>query len=100
MAGEPLASSVTDPFLLDELLATLRRFSLIDLREGSLAMHRLVQVAARERLPAAEQARWALTAERVGPSGTPSLAAIAGLPHPTGRRGSALLSRAAQRRAP
>jgi hypothetical protein len=63
---KPLADSVADPFLLDELLATLRSFGLIDLRDGSLLMHRLVRVAARERLPQPEQRRWAGIASQVG----------------------------------
>jgi tetratricopeptide (TPR) repeat protein len=73
---EPLATSVTDPLSLDELIAALRRYSLIDLTDRSLAMHRLVQVSVRGRLPPAEKPAWAEAAVRLVGAALPSYADI------------------------
>src|SRR5262249_41046363 len=63
-AGAPgfppaLAAAVGDPFSLDEAVKALRRYSLIDVHDGSLSVHRLVQAAARDRLGEAERRTWA-----------------------------------------
>jgi serine/threonine protein kinase/tetratricopeptide (TPR) repeat protein len=51
---EPLCDEVA----FDACIATLRRYSFIRRDPDSLAIHRLVQLATRERLSKAEQAQW------------------------------------------
>jgi hypothetical protein len=42
--------ALSDPLVFDEALITLRSFSLLEMQSDSLAMHRLVQAVARDRL--------------------------------------------------
>ncbi|MDY7225332.1 FxSxx-COOH system tetratricopeptide repeat protein [Hyalangium rubrum] len=58
---ESLAPVVTDEVRRDEVIGTLRRYSLVQVHQHYLLFHRLVQVVMRERLEE-EQARWARTA--------------------------------------
>jgi tetratricopeptide (TPR) repeat protein len=65
--GAPhLPDSVKDlanPVLFDEAIASLRRYSLIKVRDSSfLSVHRLVQAAARDRLSEGKKELWALSA--------------------------------------
>ncbi len=62
---EPLASVVVDPLLFDDAVAALRRYSLIDVSDESLSVHRLVQAVVRDRLGEGERKRWAETAVRL-----------------------------------
>nr|QNO48202.1 hypothetical protein PGANABGL_00016 [Methanosarcinales archaeon ANME-2c ERB4] len=62
---EPLASVVVDPLLFDDVVAALRRYSLIDASDESLSVHRLVQAVVRDRLGADEEKRWVETAVRL-----------------------------------
>jgi tetratricopeptide (TPR) repeat protein len=48
---EALAAAVADEIALDEALGALRRFSLVELQDGAVSVHRLVQAVTRERLP-------------------------------------------------
>jgi tetratricopeptide (TPR) repeat protein len=54
-----LAAAVSDPLALDEAVKALRRYSLIDVQEDALSVHRLVQAAVRDRLGEGERAAWA-----------------------------------------
>ncbi len=54
-----LSSAVGDPLALDDAIQALRRYSLIDAHDDVLSVHRLVQVAVRDRLAEAGRRRWA-----------------------------------------
>lgn len=60
-----LAEAVTDPLVLDEAVAALRRCSLVEAQESSLSVHRLVQAVVRDRLSEEDRALWAEIAVRV-----------------------------------
>jgi len=60
-----LAEALSDPFTLDEAVAALRRYSFIEVHEGALSVHRLVQAVVRDRLPAADRKVWAEAALRL-----------------------------------
>jgi tetratricopeptide (TPR) repeat protein len=62
---ETLAAAVADEVALEDALAALRRYSLLNRVEESVTLHRLVQWVARDRLAATEQARWTEAAVRV-----------------------------------
>jgi len=61
VAGFPpaLAEAVADPFALDEAVKALRRYSLIEVHDDALSVHRLVQAAVRDRLDEGERRAWA-----------------------------------------
>lgn len=59
----PLANAVSDDIRLDELIATLRQYSLVHVTNGALLFHRLVQVVMSHRLRD-DQKQWALFALR------------------------------------
>jgi Tfp pilus assembly protein PilF/nucleoside phosphorylase len=54
-----LAQAVTEPLALNTALAALRRYSLMEVGEDSLAVHRLVQAVVRDRLDEEEKKEWA-----------------------------------------
>ena len=56
---QPLADAVADPLAFDEALAALRRYSLVEVRNDALSVHRLVQAVARDRLPEEARRMWA-----------------------------------------
>jgi len=56
---EPLKSTVTDTLALNNAVASLRRYSLIQKDEDALYLHRLVQVVTRDRLSEEERKKWA-----------------------------------------
>jgi tetratricopeptide (TPR) repeat protein len=60
-----LSDAVSDPLLLDEAIAALRRCSLVEAQESSLSVHRLVQAVVRDRLTDDEFALWSEAAVRV-----------------------------------
>lgn len=60
-----LAAAVSDPLVLDEAIAALRRCSLVEAQESTLSVHRLVQAVVRDRLSDDEYAMWAEAAVRV-----------------------------------
>lgn len=60
-----LAEAVSDPLVLDEAIAALRRCSLVEAQESTLSVHRLVQAVVRDRLSDADHAMWAEAAVRV-----------------------------------
>jgi tetratricopeptide (TPR) repeat protein len=62
---EPMASAAADPILLDDAVAALRRYSLVDYSSGMLSIHRLVQFVARDRLSERQRQTWALAAVHV-----------------------------------
>ena len=59
---QPLAASVANPFALNRAVAALRRYSLLERKGDTLAVHRLVQVVTRDRLTAAMRQFWIDTA--------------------------------------
>jgi serine/threonine protein kinase len=61
-APETLRAPLHDEIAFDQCIATLRRYSLIRREPDSLAIHRLVQLATRERLSEQERAQWTGTA--------------------------------------
>jgi serine/threonine protein kinase len=61
-APETLRAPLRDEIAFDECIATLRRYSLIRREPDSLSIHRLVQLATRERLTERERAQWTGTA--------------------------------------
>jgi len=62
---ESLAAAVTDPLAWDEALAALRRYSMVEVSGDALAVHRLVQAVARDRLAEETRRTWAGAAVRV-----------------------------------
>jgi tetratricopeptide (TPR) repeat protein len=54
-----LVAALKDPLALDDAVAALRRYSLVDAQEEGLGVHRLVQAVVRERLPDDERRAWA-----------------------------------------
>jgi len=59
---EPLASTASDRLAMNRAIRVLRRYSLIDVSDESLSVHRLVQAVVRDRLGEYEGTRWAETA--------------------------------------
>jgi tetratricopeptide (TPR) repeat protein len=59
-----LAGAVTDELVFDEAVAELRRWSLVELDDDSLSIHRLVQAVIRDRLGENEKKKWAEAAVR------------------------------------
>jgi tetratricopeptide (TPR) repeat protein len=55
----PLAETVSDVLKLDEAIAELRRFSLIEANEQSIWIHRLVSTLSRDRLTEITRKEWA-----------------------------------------
>ncbi len=55
---EPLASSTADEFAFDEIVAELRRYSLISGTGNKFSVHQLVQAVTRDRLTEDEQKNW------------------------------------------
>jgi tetratricopeptide (TPR) repeat protein/tRNA A-37 threonylcarbamoyl transferase component Bud32 len=62
---EALRKRVHAEVSLDGCIASLRRYSLVRTEPDCLSVHRLVQLATRERLTEAERERWAVLALRV-----------------------------------
>ena len=62
---EPLASTASDRLAMNRAIRVLRRYSLIDVSDESLSVHRLVQAVVRDRLGEDEEKRWAETAVRL-----------------------------------
>jgi len=60
-----LAEAVNDTLGLDDAIAALRRYSLVEAQDSSLSVHRLVQAVVRDRLTEQEHATWAEIAVRV-----------------------------------
>jgi len=60
-----LAAAVTDEISLDEAVAVLRRYSLVERTGGNLSVHRLVQAIARDRLREEKKKKWAETAGNI-----------------------------------
>lgn len=58
----PLSAAMADPFMLDEAVAALRRYSFIEVHEGALTVHRLVQAVVRDRLSPEDRRAWAQAA--------------------------------------
>jgi hypothetical protein len=60
-----LAEAVNDTLGLDDAIAALRRYSLVEAQDSSLSVHRLVQAVVRDRLSPHEHAVWSEIAVRV-----------------------------------
>ncbi|MDO9533495.1 MAG: FxSxx-COOH system tetratricopeptide repeat protein, partial [Deltaproteobacteria bacterium] len=56
---QPLATMVQDPVALNDALAVLRRYSLMEVGDDALAVHRLVQAVVRDRLKKKGKEQWA-----------------------------------------
>ena len=54
-----LAAAVQDPVALNDALAVLRRYSLMEVADDALAVHRLVQAVVRDRLDKKGKKQWA-----------------------------------------
>ncbi len=57
--------SLTDPLILDNAIAALRHYSLIERKENNLSVHRLVQAVTREKLDEPARKQWAEAAVRI-----------------------------------
>jgi len=55
----PLAAVALDELELDDAVAALRRYSMVEIENDSLSFHRLAQAVARDRLAADEKRQWA-----------------------------------------
>ncbi len=58
----PLDGTAADPLRLDAAVADLRRFSLVDVANGTVSIHRLVQAVTRDRLTADDRTTWVAAA--------------------------------------
>jgi tetratricopeptide (TPR) repeat protein len=67
----PLADAVADPLAFNEAVAALRCYSLIEVRDDALSVHRLVQAVTRDRLAGKTQRTWAEAAVRLVNSAFP-----------------------------
>jgi len=61
----PLSTTVGDPMALDQVVAKLHRFSLVDITEKTLKLHRLVAAVARDRLNDKQHDNWCDVALRM-----------------------------------
>lgn len=68
---EPLASAVADDLQWDEAVGALRKYSLVEVQDGALSVHRLVQAVVRDRLDEEGRKSWAEAAVKVVNSGFP-----------------------------
>lgn len=55
---ETLAKAAKDPLLFDDAVAALRRYSLVEVDDGALSLHRLVQAVTRDRLSDEDRQSW------------------------------------------
>ena len=63
---EPLVSAVSDEIVLNDAIRALRRYSLLNVTDDSLSIHRLVQAVTRDRLKEdGEEKTWAEAAVRL-----------------------------------
>jgi hypothetical protein len=69
---EPLASCVSDPLALADIVVALRRYSLIRVVGDGLFIHRLLQTVVRAGLDDAAERDWVATATRLLRAGFPS----------------------------
>ncbi len=65
-------SALADPLESDAAVAVLRRYSLLEVKDQSLSLHRLVQQVIQDRLPETERARWQEAAVRLVAEAFPS----------------------------
>ena len=63
---ESLAETITNDLLLDEALSALRRYSLIEVKNEKLTIHRLVQAVIRSTIDETAFKQWAGVAVHVG----------------------------------
>ena len=56
---ETLAKAASDELGLDDVVVALKRYSLAEVSDGALSVHRLVQAVVRDRLPEEERKEWA-----------------------------------------
>lgn len=56
---ERLAGAARDDLAWDEAIAALRRYSLVEVSDDALSLHRLVQAVTRDRLSAEDRREWA-----------------------------------------
>ncbi len=78
---EPLATAASDPLDLSDTIAALRRFSLVQLDDDRLSVHRLLQTVVRGGLEAEAERTWAAAAVRLLSAGfSPPSDAIASWP--------------------
>ena len=59
---DTLAALVTDELALNDALSALRSYSLLDVQDETLSIHRLVQEVVRDGQSEADQLRWATAA--------------------------------------
>jgi len=65
MLPDTLSDVAADELSLDDAVAALRRYSLVQIEDGKLDVHRMVQAVVRDRLDAAGQEMWAEAAVRL-----------------------------------
>ena len=82
---DELAAGVCDALEFDESIAALRGYSLVRVEDDHITIHRLVQLAVRERLSDDERAQWAGTSLRMMEAAYPS-GALAGAYQPASGR--------------
>ena len=60
-----LADTVTDDMAFDDALAALRRYSIVEVTDDALSLHRLVQAVVRDRLTETDRQTWVEAAVRL-----------------------------------
>jgi tetratricopeptide (TPR) repeat protein len=56
---QPLAAAVADDLQWDDAVGALRKYSLVEVQDGAISVHRLVQAVVRDRLDEAGRKKWA-----------------------------------------
>jgi tetratricopeptide (TPR) repeat protein len=72
LSGGQLAAVVRDQLAYQQVIAALRRYSLVSVVSDTLRVHRLVQAVTRHALATDEQQQWAAAAVRLVSAGFPS----------------------------
>jgi hypothetical protein len=62
---EPLAAAVADDLQWDDAVGALRKYSLVEVQDGAISVHRLVQAVVRDRLDEDWRKKWAAVAAGV-----------------------------------
>jgi tetratricopeptide (TPR) repeat protein len=69
---KPLSATITNPLAMNQAIAALLQYSLIEKTEDALSVHRLVQAVARARLPKKARSTWAGAAVQIVDGAFPS----------------------------
>lgn len=69
---DSLSTAVTDPMSFFDAIMSLRRYSLIEVADGTISVHRVVQAVVRDQLTMEDRKKWAEAAVRIVRDAFPS----------------------------